>query len=645
MKNRIWKQMKKVGIVTVLTGVMLGGTIEPKLILGADFLPGQVPFIDQSVFWKDRESGQAELGIRIRGLNEWLSGRRFSEDKEKNEKWDDELQEIEDPSVEQEEETEQELPEDDWQQEEKTEQELPEDDWQKKEETEQKLPVNKVVEGIGIEMEEGYEHVEQLASGETVQPEDEEQEKTGPLTPEGTSTGGENVGNEEEGEFEETQKLTLVTYISEYFVPETDSVPKNMAAQQISVRSQSGEATEITKLKIMLNVEQDGQDEIFFRIPLILRQEYRFPAEKSSYPVTQEEPLQKDCTGAGTFLLTEENGEELVIAEGIAPMLDVEAAEADMELSVTAQNGKMKAGQTIRYQVEIANTGKLDLADIRLTSSLSCPKIRQMWEDTEGLLTEGAVAEFAELKAGESRSFYVQAPLLDEQEKDLEHQVEAEARVKDRVEEVIRKNASTINGLEALKADLSVKKTADKETAAPGETVTYQICIVNTGEKTLHSVVGTERFQAAGIHAQFLEQEGVTLNSSRTKAMIQQIPPGEAVSLQAVVKIPERTADQKLFNQVTVTSQETGERSMEASASVIVKGKITVTPEERLFVQSDDQDPASGQTQMARAASTHPKTEDDTRTDLWTLLAVTAFVTVLGGIWLRKKYADIYEKS
>ncbi|MBS4886863.1 MAG: DUF11 domain-containing protein [Clostridiales bacterium] len=619
MKNRIWKQMKKAGIVTVLAGAMLGGTIEPKLTLGADFLPGQAPFIDQSVFWKDIESGQAELGIRIRGLNEWLSGRRFSEDKEKNEKWDDEIQKIEDPSVEQEEEIEQELPEDDLQQEEEPKQELPkdEDDLQQEEKAEQELPVDKVVEGIGIEMEEGYEHVEQLASGETVQPEDEEQEKTGPLTPEGTSTGGENVGNEEEGEFEETQKLTLVTYISEYFVPETDSVPKNMAAQQISVRSQSGEATEITKLESVLNVEQNGQDEIFFRIPLILRQEYRFPAEKSSYPVIQEEPLQKDCTGAGTFLMTEENGEKLVIAEGISPMLDVEAAEADMELSVIAQNKKMKAGQTIRYQVEIANTGKLDLADIRLTSSLSCPKIRQLWEDAEGLLTEGAVAEFAELKAGESRSFYVQAPLLDEQEKDLEHQVEAEARVKDRVEEVIRKNASTINGLEALKADLSVKKTADKETAAPGETVTYQICIVNTGEKTLHSVVGTERFQAAGIHAQFLEQEGVTLNSSRTKAMIQQIPPGEAVSLQAVVKIPGKTADQKLF----------------------------ITPEEGLPLQGDDQGPASGQIQMARTASTHPKTGDDTRRDLWTLLAVTALVTVLGGIWLRKKYADIYGKS
>ena len=190
MKNRIWKQMKKVGIVTVLAGAMLGGTIESELTLGADFLSGQAPFIDQSVFWKDIESGQAELGIRIRGLNEWLSGRRFSEDKEKNEKWDDELQKIEDPSVEQEEEIEQELPaddlqqekeseqelpeddlqqeeepeqelpEDDWQQEKESEQELPEDDLQQEEKAEQELPVDKVVEGIGIEMEEAYEHVE-----------------------------------------------------------------------------------------------------------------------------------------------------------------------------------------------------------------------------------------------------------------------------------------------------------------------------------------------------------------------------------------------------------------------------------------------------------------------------------------------------
>ncbi len=75
---------------------------------------------------------------------------------------------------------------------------------------------------------------------------------------------------------------------------------------------------------------------------------------------------------------------------------------------------------------------------------------------------------------------------------------------------------------------------------------------------------------------------------------------------------------------------------MEASASVMVKGEVAITPEEGLPLQGDDQGPASGQIQMARTASTHPKTGDDTRRDLWTLLAATALVTVLGGIWLRK---------
>ena len=629
MKNRIWKQVKKTGIVTALTGAVLSGVIQPQLVSGADFLPGQVPFIDQSVFWKDQEKGQAELGIRVRGLNEWLSGRRFSDEDEENAQWDDDLQEIEDPSEDQGETADPPVDEDEWQQEEETEPEIPGDG----------------IEEDGAEMEEGYEYMEELASGETVQPEDEEQEETGTLAQEGATAGGEDLGVEEVDGVEEPAKLTLVTYISEYFLPEIGSLPENMSARQISVRGQNGEDTEITRLECQMEIGKEGADERFFQIPLSLRQEYLFPAEKTSYPVTQEEPLQKDRAGAGTFLLTEENGESLVIAEGISPLLEVEAAVADMELSVTVPDQKMKAGQTIRYQVEIANTGKLTLKDIRLTSSFSCPKIAQYWEAADDLSTEGAGAELTELKAGEKRSFFVLAPLQDEQEKDLEHQVEAEAVVKDRPEEVLKKTASTVNGLEALKADFSVKKTADKETVTPGETVTYQICIVNTGEKTLHSVVGTERFQAEGIEAQFLEQEGVKLNAARTKALIEEIPPGEAVSLQAVVKIPEKMADQKLFNQVTVTSRETGERLMEAAASVTVKGNVTVVPEETISAKQDEESYPSGEEPMARAASTHPKTGDDTEADLWVLLGVTAFVTTLGCIWIWKKYAGIYGKN
>lgn len=327
--------------------------------------------------------------------------------------------------------------------------------------------------------------------------------------------------------------------------------------------------------------------------------------------------------------------------EEISPSADADTEQADMTLSLTSETEEMKAGKTIRYRVDLANTGDVDLIDIQMTSNFSCPKITQQWEEAEGLDGEGADAEVAELKAGEERSFYILAPLLNEQEKDLEHKVEAGAKVKGRPEEMIFRNAQMVSPLQPLKADFSVKKTADRETAMPGETVTYQICIINTGEKTLHSVVGTERFQAEGIEARFVEQEGITLNSTKTKALIEKIVPGEAVSLQAEVKIPEKTVNQKLFNKVTVTSQETGEKQMEASAEITVEGNETPTPEESPEEKTGG-DPSSGQEEMARAASSHPQTGDNTEPSLFVLLAVSAGVTGMGVLWLRRKYARIY---
>ncbi|RGF87786.1 LPXTG cell wall anchor domain-containing protein [Ruminococcus sp. OF03-6AA] len=45
---------------------------------------------------------------------------------------------------------------------------------------------------------------------------------------------------------------------------------------------------------------------------------------------------------------------------------------------------------------------------------------------------------------------------------------------------------------------------------------------------------------------------------------------------------------------------------------------------------------------MARAASSHPQTGDNTEPSLFVLLAVSAGVTGMGVLWLRRKYARIY---
>lgn len=531
--------------------------------------------------------------------------------------------------------------------------------------------------------------MEELASGETVQQENEEQEETGEVSPEGETACGEDIEESEctqlayaepsEGKIpnialeetpipEETpdlsavqQSLTLITYISEYFSPEISELPGDISVTPITIKNQKGKSTEIIKLEYKIDTENMSEEALSLRIPLTLREEYRYPAEASSYSLVQDEPLKKDRNGAGSFLLMEENEETQILAEGISPSLDVEAAQEDMNLTVTSETKEMKAGKTIRYRIDLTNTGKLDLTDVHLTSTFSCPKIIQRWENGDGLSsgnfqTEGAKAEIFTLKAGESRALYVLAPLENEQEKPLEHKIEATAVIKEKPDVTITRTASVTDELQALKADFTVKKTADKEKAEPGETVTYQICIVNTGEKTLHSVVGTERFQAEGIQAQFVEQEGITLNRTKTKALIPQIAPGEAVSLQAAVKIPERSVNQKLLNQVTVTSQETGERIVEASAQITVQNAaVTAAPTEQQQEQSqlekslEEQNNAAIQNvqseSQARSASSHPKTGDNSRTELFTLILLAAGVTALGGFWLRRKYQELHKKE
>lgn len=631
MKNRIWKQIRRTSIAAAAAGTVLVGNIQPGTVLASAFQSGPNLKVEQSCFWTDREKGMAELDIRITGLKDWIMERRISDGNEN-------LPEITEPENEQ-------------------------------------------------EMEEEDEYMEELASRETVYEENEMEEEESEGSQEGTTSGGEDVENEssvltleneevteaaeqgesgteedqnpEETEEEESEEksgengnpevepepVTCVVYVSEYFSTETASLPENVQIQQIPVKNQKGEDTEITKLVYKIETENFHEEFILLQIPMSLREEYRYPVEEASYLLVQDEPLQKDCGGAGTVLLVEENGSTQTLAEGISPILTVKAARADMTLSVTSETEEMKAGKTIRYRVDLANTGALDLEDIRMTSSFSCPKITQQWEEAQGLTGKGSSAEVTELKAGEQRSFYILAPLLNEQEKDLEHKVEAGAKVKDRPEETIFRKAEAVSPLQPLKADFSVKKTADRESAAPGETVMYQICIINTGEKTLHSVVGTERFQAEGIEAQFVEQEGITLNSTRTKALIPQIAPGEAVSLQAKVKIPEKTVNQKLFNQISVTSKETGEKQVTASAEITVEGKTTQASETEMISENGEPDSTSVQEGMTREASTHPKTGDDTDTELLVLLALTAAITALGAFWLHRKYAGMREKK
>ena len=199
-----------------------------------------------------------------------------------------------------------------------------------------------------------------------------------------------------------------------------------------------------------------------------------------------------------------------------------------------------------------------------------------------------------QLDVGIRKERYLTVNLPEEQEVAVSVKILASAEVEmteaDTEDAVINRETSLDTKIIPLEASFEVTKTADRSVAVPGDKILFQICIRNTGERTLHSVVTTERFQLGNVPVQFLEKEGVVLNKSKTKARIERIEPGKAAGLQAMVTLPENLKEQELLNEVTVTTLETGEQVMTSQAKIQIRAAEEVETEEadRMSVDMDN---------------------------------------------------------
>lgn len=425
---------------------------------------------------------------------------------------------------------------------------------------------------------------------------------------------------------EEKKEYILTTYISEYFLLDTASLPEEITAETVSIKNQKGEDTEILRLTEHLQMEKITEDYYALIVPVTLRPEYQLSWEKRTYPVVQDEPLQKDQTGLGTFL-QEKTGEELqTLVSNPSPELLVNAAKTGIEAVLRADVEKTKAGQPVNYILDVTNTGQLPLADIQFSSSFSMEDIRAVWESESDFYVDGKEAVLAALNPGESRRLRMTLLPDENKEGDLFHTVTVKTKHPGR-EELIGCQASCQIKVEGLKASFEVEKTADRTEAFPGDTITYQICIRNTGEKTLHSVLSTERFLNANIQAQFMPKEGVTLNSTRTQALISSIAPGEALGLYAVVTIPQYFESQELVNEVTVISDETGTTNMKSRSEVTVKSaEVTVTPQITQTYSSYQSYGSGSKSGSAYETASKPSTGDDTKGTFFLALCVCAVI-------------------
>ena len=420
----------------------------------------------------------------------------------------------------------------------------------------------------------------------------------------------------------------LVVWLSEYFQPDASFMaPEGCLKEELPIETADGRSSSITGFRWKINPGEQGKQ---LKIPVTLRDEYRFPAEKHTVPTCQDilhanGAISGEENGGGVYIVKKVENEKNILCKALSKSLEIPAALMDFSVEMEAKEKELYTGKRIHMAVNLTNNGQVPFYKISLQAKVKEQELVPVWEKEPGLevLESGAVLEC--LSAGETRtlSFYIDPDM--NQKSNLELFAKTENPVS------LEKAAEKQLTLQQGKASFTVKKTADCDNASPGETVTYQISIHNTGEVTLHSVVTTERFGLAGVTATFQEQRGITLNKSRTQAKIQEIAPGGCVNLKAKVVLPKDLKDQNLMNQIIVVTDETGEESA-------VRDQATIRVEDK---EKDGNGSGNGNgggngdgtgigsgnnDGSTMAASTSPKTGDSSHKELFQVLILLSFL-------------------
>ena len=447
---------------------------------------------------------------------------------------------------------------------------------------------------------------------------------------------GNQDGSLENDQYDETiphpTSYELVVWLSEYFQPDASFMaPEGCLKEELPIETADGRSSSITGFRWKINPGEQGKQ---LKIPVTLRDEYRFPAEKHTVPTCQDilhanGAISGEENGGGVYIVKKVENEKTILCKALSKNLEIPAAYMDFSVEMEAKEKALYTGKRIHMAVNLTNNGQVPFYKISLQAKVKEQELVPVWEKEPGLevLESGAVLEC--LSAGETRtlSFYIDPDM--NQKSNLELELFAKTENPVSLEKAAEKQLTLQQG----KASFTVKKTADCDNASPGETVTYQISIHNTGEVTLHSVVTTERFGLAGVTATFQEQRGITLNKSRTQAKIQEIAPGGCVNLKAKVVLPKDLKDQNLMNQIIVVTDETGEESA-------VRDQATIRVEDK---EKDGNGNGSGNGNgggngdgtgigsgnndgSTMAASTSPKTGDTSHKELFQVLILLSFL-------------------
>ena len=296
---------------------------------------------------------------------------------------------------------------------------------------------------------------------------------------------------------------------------------------------------------------------------------------KAKYTVTEADILAQEVVNSATATGTDSQNNSLTDTGSVT----VDTDEADYSLLVEKRavddNGgelpadkKFALNETIRYIITVKNTGNQTQTNVLVKENLQGATITEGTMGADGY----AQATIAEIKPGQTVTLHAEYTV---QEKDIQAGKVA--------------NSVTANGSDGTdehptddpKFSLSVDKKATNEptngkTFALGETIRYEITVINDGNQTQWNVVVEEKLQGAII------TEGTMGENGYAQATIAEIKPGQKVTLHAKYTVQEKDIQAgKVANSVTANgSTGTDEKETDKpNNSLKLEKAVTSTPE------------------------------------------------------------------
>lgn len=278
---------------------------------------------------------------------------------------------------------------------------------------------------------------------------------------------------------------------------------------------------------------------------------------KATYTITEADVL------AGQFVNTVSAtlvvGDQTVEASATDTVTLKAAPALTVDKTVTSRptNGSTYAlGETITWSITVTNSGNVTLKDIQVSDSLTYQG-DESGNKLSGTLTPPAGFD-GNLDRGESVTYTYSYQVT---EADLGKTLvnTATATGKDSNDKNAEPDSDEADPVRTddLKPSLSVTKTADRETAAVGETINYTITVTNNGNQTLNSIKVTDPLTG-------LNQEISTLKPGEAS---------EAFKTSYTVKVSDLIAG----SVVNTATAEAGNVTAEARKTVAITGSLNIS--------------------------------------------------------------------